>query len=92
MRYARVTEKEPLPNITGSGPYKAIVVLDEATSGEWRCRVSRWLVESGCLYMMAWGVECSDWDTSVDEANLEAHDYNDVPDTLSLRSSHVRRR
>ena len=39
----------------------------EADSPEF---VSEWLIRSGCLYMLAWGVDCSLWDDSVDEANL----------------------
>ena len=30
--------------------------------------------------MMAWGIECSKWDDSVDYANMEAFGYGDVPD------------
>lgn len=30
--------------------------------------------------MMAWGTESSAWDDSVDHANLEAFDYDEIPD------------
>lgn len=30
--------------------------------------------------MLAWGVDCSSWDDSVDIANLEAFGYADIPD------------
>ena len=30
--------------------------------------------------MMAWGRKCSDWDTSVDLANLAKFDYGEIPD------------
>jgi hypothetical protein len=30
--------------------------------------------------MMAWGRACSSWDDSVDEANLAAFDFGDIPD------------
>jgi len=30
--------------------------------------------------MMAWGKECGSWDTSVDIANLEKFDFNEVPE------------
>jgi len=55
-------------------------VIEEKVTDDWREQVSRWLVASGCLYMMARGDECSRWDDSVDYANLEAFDYGDIPD------------
>lgn len=42
--------------------------------------ISKWLVESGCLYMMAWGPDSSDWDDSVDSANVEAVGGEVIPD------------
>ncbi len=30
--------------------------------------------------MMAWGTNCSSWDDSVDLANLEAHNFGDIPE------------
>ncbi|MBX9796229.1 hypothetical protein [Sphingomonas sp.] len=60
--------------------FKAVVVINQDVTNEWRDLVSDWLVASGCLYMMAWGQECSAWDDSVDHAMLKVFDYNDVPD------------
>jgi hypothetical protein len=31
-------------------------------------------------YMCAWGTDCSEWDTSVDMANIEAHGYEEIPE------------
>jgi len=42
--------------------------------------ISRWLIDSGCLYVMATGSECSSWDDSVSLANAEACDSRDIPD------------
>jgi len=58
------------------GPFAAVVVIDMSVNSEWRQTVSEWLVDQGCLYMMAHGDECSLWDDSVDIANLEAFDWN----------------
>ena len=41
--------------------------------------MSRWLVASGCLYMMAWGRDCSLWDDNVDCANIKNF-TGDIPD------------
>ena len=30
--------------------------------------------------MMAWGDDCGSWDDTVDHANLESFDYDDIPD------------
>jgi hypothetical protein len=61
-------------------PFKAVVIVEDNVSDRWRAAVSDWLVSNGCLYMVAWGNECSLWDDSVDLANLAAFDYEDVPD------------
>ena len=61
-------------------PFRVVVVVAEKVNEDWREQVSRWLVASGCLYMMAWGDECSRWDDSVDHANLEEFDYGDIPE------------
>ena len=56
-----------------------VVVTDEVTS-EWQKLVSDWMVASGCLYMMAWGHDCSSWDDSVDWANMDKFGENPIPD------------
>lgn len=61
-------------------PRRMLVLIDQDVETDWRHDVSRWIVASGCLYMMAWGNGCSSWDVSVDEANLELYDYGEIPD------------
>lgn len=68
------------PSIDALRPFKAVLVLDQAVPAEWQSRVSEWLVSSGCLYMMAWGVGCSSWDDSVDWANLSAASFDEIHD------------
>ena len=80
FRYVQVQDGEPLPDVGDLKPFKAIVVIEDRPSPEWQTQASRWLVESGCLYMMAWGEDCSSWDDSVDWANLETFDFRDIPD------------
>ena len=63
-----------------SRPFKAVLVIEAPVSPDWRDAVSRRLVGAGCLYMMAWGHDCSLWDDSVDMAVLEDFDFGDVPD------------
>lgn len=71
--YVRISEKAALPAVDGYRPFRAVVVLDAAYSDTWQDEVSRWLVDSGCLYMMAWGPECSSWDDSVDYAQIQKY-------------------
>lgn len=68
------------PPEAGVGPFKTVVVIDAPVTREWRHLISAWLVRSGCLYMMAWGPDCSLWDDSVDHANFVEFDYGDIPD------------
>ncbi|MDO7844085.1 hypothetical protein Q5H94_17290 [Sphingomonas sp. CA1-15] len=56
------------------------MIVEQKVTDDWRGQVSAWLVANGCLYMMAWGDDCSRWDDSVDYANLDDFDYGDVPD------------
>ena len=62
------------------GPYRAIIVVEQDVDPAWRDRISAWLVETGCLFMLAWGNACGDWDDSVDWASLEASGFRDGPE------------
>ncbi|GER12316.1 MULTISPECIES: DUF7684 family protein [Variovorax] len=69
-----------LPNIGYLAPFRAVVIIEEEVSIEWRDDVSNWLVNSGCLYMMAWGLDCTLWDDSVDWANIGQFPFEDIPE------------
>lgn len=79
MEYLRLESGSDIPLYQLENPYKAIVVAETLVEPEWQSKVSRWLVDTGCLYMMAWGVNCSSWDDSVDVANIEAFNYKEIP-------------
>jgi len=78
--YIRVPHGGELPAVEGQQPFQAVVIAETPCSPGWQALVSQWLVRSGCLYMMAWGPECSSWDDSVDVANLEEFGYGEIPD------------
>jgi hypothetical protein len=80
MIYLQLKPGSQLPDISGQRPFRAVVVIDEEVTPEWQNLVSSWLVKSGCLYMMAWGKNCSSWDDSVDYANGAAFNYGDIPE------------
>ena len=80
IAYQPIAEAGPLPDGVVSAPFKCVVVIESEVSLARQSEISCWLVEAGCLYMMAWGPGCSSWDDSVDWANLEKFDFNEVPD------------
>lgn len=84
--YLHLSPDQAPPDI-GIGPFRAVVVIDEPVTAEWRDLVSGWLVRSGCLYMSAWGLDCGLWDDSVDYANLEEFDYGDIPADRSVMTT-----
>ncbi len=66
--------------MTAQTPFRAVVVVEAEVSEDWQAGLSNWLVRSGCLYMMAWGSNCSAWDDSVDIANIEQFESTDIPE------------
>lgn len=80
VRYLRLQDSKDLPNLGELKPYKAVVVIEETVSRASQEAISKWLVDTGCLYMMAWGPDCGSWDTSVDEANIEKFGYGEIPE------------
>ena len=80
MKYIQFQPGSALPDISDLSPLRSVVVIEESVTPEWQAQVSDWLVKSGCLYMMAWGKECSTWDNSVDFANLETFNFENIPD------------
>ncbi len=73
-----------MPDVTHLSPFRAVLVIDAFVTSEWQAKVSIWLVQSGCLYMSAWGRDCSSWDDSVDIANLEQFDFGEIPEPQSV--------
>lgn len=79
MIYLRSAPPRVPSDYIGKTPFRAVVVVEAVVSNDWRNRVSEWLVESGCIYMLAWGLDCSKWDCAVDWAVLEKFQYK-IPD------------
>jgi hypothetical protein len=76
ITYLHLEPESTLPDINNE-PTRMVVIVEVEVSPKWQSLVSDWIVRSGCLYMMAWGVGCSSWDDSVDWANIDK--YNDGP-------------
>jgi hypothetical protein len=89
--YFSLTDGDVLNHIQCPRAFKCVVLINGPATAEWRETVSRWLVDSGCLYMMAWGEACTLWHDSVDLANLKKFNYGDIPDDqLVMTTSHDR--
>ena len=80
VSYVHLPPEAQLPSVEEAGPFRAVLVLEQAVTDDWQSRVSEWLVKSGCLYMMAWGADCSSWDDSVDWANHSVVGLDNIPD------------
>ena len=78
--YLHVHPEAVLPTIALLAPFRAIVIADTAVSQQWQNLVSDWLVGSGCLTMLAWGVNCSSWDDALDWANIAQFTPHDIPE------------
>ena len=80
IRYLQLAPEEAtLPELDGMPPFRAVVLVREIVSNDWRNRVSDWLVAAGCLYALAWGQDCSIWDDAVDWASIGAFDFKPIP-------------
>ena len=80
VTYLHLKPEAALPEISRAVPARMVVVIEAEVSAEWQSIVSDWIIGSGCLYMMAWGVDCSSWDDSVDIANLEKFEFGEIPE------------
>ena len=80
LRYLHLASGDDLPALAGIDTCKVILVADTDSHQPWQWEVCRWLVAAGARYVMAWGLECEAWHDAIDDAFLEASDYEDVPD------------
>ena len=84
LRYLHLASGDDLPALAGIDGFTAILVVEAEFHQPWQWEVCRWLVASGCRCVLAWGVECVSWQEAVDDAVMEAHDYDDIPDELTV--------
>ena len=80
VEYLHLVPGSTLPEYPAKLPSAVVVIIEADVTYEWRDEVSRWLVDNGCYYMMAWGQDCALWDDSVDYAILEDFNYDDIPE------------
>lgn len=80
VTYLHLKPEAVLPDVAHLARFRVVIIVESNVTSEWQEAVSEWLVQSGCLYAMAWGERCSSWDDSIDEANVEAFAGEDIPD------------
>lgn len=80
LTYLQLAPGSEPPRLDHLSPFLAIVLAEEEVDELWQAEIARWLVASGCRYLLAWGKDCVAWHDMVDDAGLEAFDYEDVPD------------
>jgi hypothetical protein len=89
INYLQLKPGATLPDISSLKPFLAIVVIEESVEPAWREKVSHWLVDSGCRYLMSWGADKSAWDEAVDLANIAQFNRGDIPmDEMVLSVEH----
>ncbi|OWW20462.1 DUF7684 family protein [Noviherbaspirillum denitrificans] len=89
VKYLYLQPDAALPELAGLQRFKLILIVESEVSQMWMWEASRWLVLSGCRYMLAWGKECGAWQEAVDEANLERFDYGEIPEEdVVMTTSH----
>jgi hypothetical protein len=80
LTYLQLPSGSEPPALAHLSPFLAIVLAEEEADELWQAEISRWLVASGCRYLLAWGKDCEAWHDMVEDAALEAFDYEDVPE------------
>jgi len=80
LTYLQLPPGGEAPALDHLSPFLAIVLAEEEVTELWQAEISRWLVASGCRYLLAWGKDCEAWHDMVEDAALEAFDYEDVPE------------
>jgi hypothetical protein len=84
LTYLQLPPGSEPPALAHLSPFLAIVLAEEEANELWQAEISRWLVASGCRYLLAWGKDCEAWHDMVEDAALEAFDYEDVPEEQSV--------
>ena len=79
-KYLQLIPGGELPDISALRPFLGVIVSEETVSSEWRDTTSKWIVQSGCIYLMAWGENCEEWEDSVDLANIQQFNHGDIPE------------
>lgn len=87
LNYLQLPADAGLPDYKGPSPFIAIVLVEDEVSELWQFEACRWLVASGCRYALTWGRDAASWQEAIEDAALEAADYEDVPEEQRVLST-----
>ncbi|OYO27874.1 hypothetical protein [Janthinobacterium sp. PC23-8] len=87
LRYLHLTPDSDFPVLEDLPPFKAIVIVDAEVEEMVMWASCRALVAAGCRYASVWGTQCEAWHDAIDDAYLEATNYDDVAPENSLVTS-----
>ncbi len=80
IRYLHLPPDSGLAPLDGLQNFKAVLLIEAEVAEMTMWEISRTLIASGCKYALAWGKDCESWHDAIDDAYLEATNYEDVPD------------
>ena len=80
FRYQFIPTDTAFPIPKEMTKFKCLILIERKVSHEYQWEVSKALIEAGCLYSLAWGIDCTTWDDSVDWAFLEHYGYGEYPE------------
>lgn len=84
LKYLHLSPSSDLPVLEGLHQFKAVVVVESDVDESMMWDVSRWLIESGCMYALAWGKDSDRWREAIDDAALEVVNYEEVPEAQKV--------
>ena len=80
LRYLFVPTDTPFLFPKDMSKFKCLILIEREVSREFQWEVSKALVKAGCLFSLAWGIDCTSWDDSIDWAFLEHYNYGEYPE------------
>jgi hypothetical protein len=89
MEHLQIEQAKGLPTWTFHSPYLAVLWISEGVTDQWQQKISEWLIDTGCLYMLVWqgGVGGHDWIDSLNESGKKAVAVRNVAELHSVVSA-----
>ena len=87
IRYLHLAPDAELPPLEGLQQFKCVLVSEAEVAQMTMWETARTLVGSGCLYALAWGQDCEAWRDAIDDAYLEATNYEEVAPARQVLST-----
>ena len=84
-----LANRQNTPELPSNMAFKVVLIAEDHSGIDERSLLCESLMDAGCLYFMAWGSECREWQDAMNLANLQRYDYDQVPDDkLIIATSH----